>query len=268
MQLTIIGFGKMGEALARGMLHAELIAPGELVLADVAVERLGVVTQELDVRVTSDNALAVRDSDVVIFAVKPSLVAPVAREIAAALRPGAIILSIAAGITLRQLAMAFNRADLVLARAMPNTPCLVRAGAIGLSMAAGAGAEATQMVCRLLSAVGMVESVPEAQLDAVTGLSGSGPAYIAVLIEALADGGVLAGLSRHQAERLAAQTVLGTARLILETGQHPAQVKDAVASPGGTTIAGLAALEAGGLRHALIAAVHAAADRARELSGE
>jgi len=178
------------------------------------------------------------------------------------------VLSIAAGITLRQLAAALARTDLILARAMPNTPCLVGAGAIGLSLAAGAPAEAAQTVCRLLSAVGLVESVLEAQLDAVTGLSGSGPAYIAVLIEALADGGVLAGLPRPQAERLAAQTVLGTARLILETGQHPAQVKDAVASPGGTTIAGVAALEAGGLRHALIAAVRAAAARARELSEE
>jgi pyrroline-5-carboxylate reductase len=268
MNLTIIGFGKMGETLARGMLSANLVSPEALILSDIEVERLGGLVHELGVRVTSDNALAVEESDVVILAVKPPLITSVARDIASSLKPGAIVLSIAAGITLRQLAAALNRADLVLARAMPNTPCLVGAGAIGLSLPVNAPHEAVATISRLLSAIGIVETVPESMLDAVTGLSGSGPAYIAVLIEALADGGVLAGLPRPQAERLATQTVLGTARLVMETGQHPAQVKDAVASPGGTTIAGLAALEAAGFRNALISAVRAAAVRARELSGE
>lgn len=268
MQLTIIGAGKMGETLARGLLRAEFLTPEELVLADTDVERVGLLGQALGVRVTSDNLSATRESDIVILAVKPAIIAPVAREISLLLKSGAIVLSIAAGITLRHLATALNRDDILLARAMPNGPCLIGAGAIGLSVPSGVPSTVTQTLSNLLSAIGIVEVLPESLLDGVTGLSGSGPAYIAVLIEALADGGVLAGLPRPQAERLAIQTVLGTAQLLQQTGQHPAQVKDAVASPGGTTIAGLAALEANGFRHALIAAVQAATLRARELSKE
>jgi pyrroline-5-carboxylate reductase len=151
---------------------------------------------------------------------------------------------------------------------MPNTPCLVGAGAIAVSFAHGASTEARQTVLELLGATGVVEEMPERLLDAVTGLSGSGPAYVAVFIEALADGGVLMGLPRAQAQELAIQTVLGTAQLIQATKQHPAQVKDAVSSPGGTTIAGVAALEDAGFRAAAIAAVKAATVRSRELSRE
>ncbi len=268
MTLTIIGAGKMGEALARGLLQANLATPDTLVLADPDVERVGSLGQLMGVRVTSDNTSAVADSEIVILAVKPGVVLSVAGEIAPALQPGTILLSIAAGVTLRQLHAALYRGDLVLARAMPNTPCLIGKGAIGLSLPAGTPAAAAQTVSNLLSAIGMVELLPESLLDAVTGLSGSGPAYVAVLIEALADGGVLAGLPRAQAERLAMQTVLGTAALLQESGEHPGQVKDAVASPGGTTITGLAELEAHGFRHALISAVRAAAARAKALSGE
>lgn len=268
MRLTIIGAGNMGEALARGIVRAGLVAPGALTLADVAGERVAAVAGALGAASTTENTQAAAGADVVILAVKPALVAPVCRELAPVLPPGAAVLSIAAGVTLAQLHAALGRADLLLARAMPNTPCLVGAGAIGVCFDAAVPAETRATLRGLLSAVGLVEEVPEAQLDAVTGLSGSGPAYIAVLIEALADGGVLMGLPRAQAQRLALQTVRGTAQLLQETGQHPAQVKDAVSSPGGTTIAALAALEAAGFRHAVMSAVKAAAARARELSGE
>jgi len=174
----------------------------------------------------------------------------------------------AAGVTLRQVRIALGRDDTPIARAMPNTPCLVGAGATGLTVEPNMPAEMRDMLIRLLASVGIVEEVPESLQDAVTGLSGSGPAYIAVLIEAMADGGVLMGLPRAQALRLAIQTVRGAAVLLQETGRHPAEVKDAVSSPGGTTIAGLAALEAAGFRHATITAIQAGAARARELSEE
>ncbi|MHB9022865.1 MAG: pyrroline-5-carboxylate reductase [Armatimonadota bacterium] len=266
MNLTIIGAGKMGEALARGILQAGVLAPAELTLWDIAASRVRALAAELGAQAATEPARAVSEAAVVILAVKPKDMAAACRDIAQPLPAGATVLSIAAGVTLAQIERALARPDIVLARAMPNTPCLVRAGAIGLSFADGASEEARQTVCSLLAPLGLVEEMPESLLNAVTGLSGSGPAFIAIFIEALTDGGVLMGLPREQAERLAAQTVFGTAKLMLDTGQHPAQIKDAVSSPGGTTIAGIAALEEGGLRPAAIAAVKAAALRAQALS--
>lgn len=268
MLITIIGAGKMGEALAHGMLQAGLLTPPEITFADVATQRLETLADELGIVRAASNVEAVRQAEVVILAVKPKDLKTVCREIAPAIPAQAIVLSIAAGITLGQLATALDRPDLVLARAMPNTPCLVGAGAIGLSFSEHVQRSTRETVVQLLSATGLVEEVPESLLNAVTGLSGSGPAYVAMFVEALADGGVLAGLPRQQAQQLALQTVLGTAKLLLDTAQHPGQVKDAVSSPAGTTIAGVAALEAGGFRATIIAAVKAAALRAQELAGE
>lgn len=268
MKLTIIGAGKMGEALAHGIVQAGLVTPRHLTFADVAAVRVQALAAALGANAATDNAAAVREAFMVILAVKPKDIRAVCREISPALPPQAIVLSIAAGITLQTLSVSLERQDLFLARAMPNTPCLVGAGAIGLCFAPGAPAEVRQTVSQLLAPTGLVEEMSESLLDAVTGLSGSGPAYIAILIEALADGGVLMGLPRAQAQQLAAQTALGTAKLILETGQHPAQVKDAVSSPGGTTIAGVEALEAGGFRATIMAAVKAATMRSRAQSGE
>jgi pyrroline-5-carboxylate reductase len=258
----------MGEALARGILQAGVVKPTELTLWDIAGTRVRGLAADLGAQAAADPAAAAREASVVILAVKPKDMPSACLDIAPALPANATVLSIAAGVTLAQLAHMLARPDLILARAMPNTPCLVRAGAIGLSFAEGASEEARQTVRGLLTPLGLVEELPESLLNAVTGLSGSGPAFIAILIEALADGGVLTGLPRSHAERLAAQTVYGTAKLILETGQHPAQVKDAVSSPGGTTIAGIAALEEAGFRAAAIAAVKAATLRAQALSGE
>jgi pyrroline-5-carboxylate reductase len=268
MSIAIIGGGRMGEALAQGLVRAALVTADALAISDVVAERVASLSQTLGVRGTTDNRDAVQGADCVILAVKPAEIGPVCRHLAPVLAPGTLVVSIAAGIPLVQIAAALARTDLALARAMPNTPCLVRQGAIGVSFAAEVSAADRARVRTLLSALGVVEEVSESLLDAVTGLSGSGPAYVALFIEALADGGVLAGLPRAQALRLAAETVRGTAALLLETGQHPAQLKDAVASPGGTTIAGLAALEAGGFRHAAIAAVTAATARAKALAGD
>lgn len=268
MATALLGAGKMGEALARGILGAGLLSPAELRLSDVITAQAQALAAELGAVAAPNNTAAVTGADLVILAVKPQIIAPVCREIAPTLAPGAIILSLAAGVTLRTVREALGRDDLLLARTMPNTPCLVGAGAFGLAFPAGTPEPARARVTRLLAATGLVEELPESMLDAVTGLSGSGTAYIAVLIEALADGGVQAGLPRAAAQRLAAQTVFGAAKLVMESGQHPAQVKDAVASPGGTTMAGLAALEAHGFRNALISAVRAASARSRELSGE
>ncbi len=266
MNVTIIGAGKMGEALARGILRAGLLLPTELTFADVATVQLQELADALGATAAMDNVEAVREATLVILAVKPNTIAQVCREIAPVLLSGAIVLSIAAGISLRQLAAVLERDDVILARAMPNTPCLVGAGAIGLSFTEQAPAEARTTVAELLAPTGLVLSMTETQLDAVTGLSGSGPAFVALFIEALADGGVLMGLPRAQAAQLAAQTVFGTAKLILETGLHPAQVKDMVSSPGGTTIAGIAALEKAGFRAAAISAVKSATMRSQELS--
>lgn len=268
MTLAILGAGKMGEALARGILAAGMLPPDELTLADVDLPRVTALATELGCQAAASNADAVDGAWLVVLAVKPQIIPAVCRDIAPKLSRKATVLSIAAGVTLKTLAASLNCPLLALARAMPNTPCLVSAGAIGLSFADGAPIELRRAVNELLQAVGVVEEVPESQLDAVTGLSGSGPAYIAVLIEALADGGVLAGLPRATAQRLAVQTVYGTAKLVADTAQHPAAVKDAVSSPGGTTITALSVLEERGFRGAIMDAVRAAAARARELSGE
>lgn len=269
MQLTIIGgAGKMGEAMARGILASQRITPAELMIADAAAPHLLELADTLGVRATRDNIEAVREADIVILAVKPYLVSEVCAEIATAVPAGSIILSIAAGVTLQQIHTAMWRDDLLLARTMPNTPTLVGAGAFGLAFDHDVPDDARDRIRQLLTPLGVVAEVPETQLDAVTGLSGSGPAYVAIFIEALTDGAVQMGLPRAQAHRLAVQTVLGTAQLIQQGEQHPALVKDAVTSPGGTTIAGIAALEEAGFRHAVMAAVRAATRRACELSGE
>ena len=216
-------------------------------------------------RATADNREVVAGSDLLVLAVKPQSMAALLAEIRPIVTARHLIVSIAAGITLRQLADGLGP-DRRLVRVMPNTPCLVGASAVGLcAPATGATPEDVALVDRLLNAVGRAFRLPEHLLDAVTGLSGSGPAFVYVIIEALSDGGVRVGLPRDVATALAAQTVLGSAKMVLETGLHPGVLKDKVTSPGGTTIAGLHALERGGLRAALIDAVEAATRRATEL---
>ena len=203
-------------------------------------------------------------ANVLILAVKPQVLPAALKELAEQIGPDQLVVSIAAGIRLSVLESGLRPGTRVI-RVMPNTPCLVGAGACGISTGSHATSRDMEIVSALLESVGIVEVIPEKLMDALTGLSGSGPAYVFQMIEALSDGGVLMGLPRKTATRLAAQTLLGSARMVLETGEHPGQLKDAVTSPGGTTIAGIHALESGGLRTALMNAVRASAIRSAEL---
>ncbi len=261
--IAVIGAGQMGEALVGGWLAAKAAAPEALFATDTSVERRDLMKRRFGIRTGSDNREAAAWADVVVLAVKPQTLDGVVRDLAPALA-GKLVLSIAAGVTIERLAKLVPR-GMRIVRAMPNMPVLVREGVSALSFGAGVTESDQQLARRLFEAVGRTVVVDERLMDAVTGLSGSGPAYVFLAIEALADGGVKMGLPRTVADLLAAQTLLGAAKLVLETGEHPAKLKDRVASPGGTTIAGLHRLEQGGFRAALIAAVEAAATRSVEL---
>ncbi len=261
--IAVIGAGQMGEALVGGWLAAKAAAPEALFATDTSVERRDLMKRRFGIRTGSDNREAASWADVVVLAVKPQTLDGVVRDLAPVLA-GKLVLSIAAGVTIERLAKLVPR-GMRIVRAMPNTPVLVREGVSALSFGAGVTESDQQLARRLFEAVGRTVVVEERLMDAVTGLSGSGPAYAFLAIEALADGGVKMGLPRTVADLLAAQTLLGAAKLVLETGEHPAKLKDRVASPGGTTIAGLHRLEQGGFRAALIAAVEAAANRSVEL---
>jgi pyrroline-5-carboxylate reductase len=264
MRVGFLGAGRMAAALAKGLISARFTAVDSIVASDPhSTARESFATQS-GARAIDSNLEVVRSSDVVVLAVKPQNAADVLAEIRSEFKPGHLLISIAAGVPLKTL-MGFLGSEARLVRVMPNTPCLVGAGAAAYALGGGATAADGELVRRLLTTVGLAFELPEPLLDAVTGLSGSGPAYVYQVIEALSDGGVLVGLSRDVATKLAAQTVLGAAQMVLQTGQSPAVLKDAVASPAGTTIAGLHALESGGLRAALMNAVQAATLRSREL---
>jgi len=265
-RIGFLGAGKMATALARGWLQAGLVSAMRVGASDPLPAAREAFTQATGVKAADDNLAVVQNSDVVILAVKPQNMDALLEEIRPALTSRHLIVSIAAGIPIGHLATGLGF-DSRIIRVMPNTPCLVGASASAFAAAPTATAQDVELVTRLLGSVGKAIQVPERLLDAVTGLSGSGPAYVAVIIEALSDGGVRMGLPRDVATLLAAQTVLGSAKLLLDEKLHPAQLKDMVASPGGTTIAGLHALERGGLRAALIDAVEAATKRSAELGG-
>jgi len=264
--IAMIGSGQMGEALIGGWLAAKTVPPEALVATDASGERRDLMKRRFGVRTGTDNRDAASRADVVVLAVKPQILDGVMKELSPALA-GKLVLSIAAGVTIAHL-MKLGPKGTRFVRVMPNTPVLVREGVSALSFGEGVSEKDQQLARRLFEAVGRAVVVEEKLMDAVTGLSGSGPAYVFMAIEALADGGVKMGLPRKVADLLAAQTVLGAARMVLDTGEHPAKLKDRVASPGGTTIAGLHRLEQGGLRAALMAAVEAAAKRSEELGRE
>ena len=259
-----LGAGKMATALARGWLAAGLVSGDRSLASDPVPQARESFHAETGLRATAVNREVVETSDLLVLAVKPQSMPALLAEIRPWVAGRHLVISIAAGITLRQLADGLG-GDSRLVRVMPNTPCLVGASAAGYSPGSAASADDCALVDRLLNAVGRAFRLPESLLDAVTGLSSSGPAFVYVVIEALSDGGVRVGLPREVATALAAQTVLGAAKMVLETGQHTGILKDMVTSPGGTTIAGLHALERGGLRAALMDAVEAATRRATEL---
>jgi pyrroline-5-carboxylate reductase len=263
-RIGFLGAGKMATALARGWLTAGLTRPDRLLVSDPLPEARQAFTATCGVKAGADNREVVTSSDLLVLAVKPQSMPGLLAEIRPVVTNRQLNVSIAAGISLEKLAAGLGT-DRRLIRVMPNTPCLIGASASAYSSGGTATAQDIELVDRLLKAVGLAFCVPESQLDAATGLSGSGPAFVYVMIEALSDGGVRMGLPRDVATALAAQTVFGAAKMVLETGSHPATLKDMVASPGGTTIAGLHALERGGLRAALIDAVEAATRRSVEL---
>jgi pyrroline-5-carboxylate reductase len=264
-RIGFIGSGKMGAALIQGIVRAGLATAATVTASDVVAEAREKLRKESGIRVTDSNAEVVKSSDVVVLAIYPQVVLKVLPEIAALVTDEHLIVSIAAGITTKQMLDGLGAPRRVV-RVMPNTPALVGAGAAGYCVAGNATEADAQFMSEFLGVVGRAWQVDERHLDAVTGLSGSGPAYVFTIIEALSDGGVRMGLPRHVATALAAQTVFGSAKMLLETGLHTGQLKDQVTSPGGTSIAGIHALERGGLRAALMNAVEAATQRSQELS--
>jgi len=263
-RVGFIGGGNMGEALVRGLIGANVV-PADLIAAtDVRTERTRELTKQYGIAAHGDNARCVREADVVILAVKPQVMGDVVREIAPAVTARHLLISIAAGVATATIRAALGK-DARIIRVMPNTPALVLHGATAIARGRGLERDDLATAEEIFGAVGRVVILDEDLMDAVTGLSGSGPAYVAIVIESLADGGVKMGLDRATAMTLATQTVLGSARLLAETGMHPGALKDMVSSPGGTTIAGISALEEGGLRTTFIRAVERATQRSREL---
>jgi pyrroline-5-carboxylate reductase len=265
LKLGILGSGNMGEALVSGLIVSGSARPQEILCTDVRPERLRELEARYGVRTASDNRAAVSQSDVVIYAVKPQLMAEVLKETAEALDMTKLVISIAAGVPLRAIESLLGR-ELRLIRVMPNIAASVKESATALSAGRHARPEDIELALAIFNSVGKAVFLRENYLmDAITGLSGSGPAYIFIIVDALADAGVKMGLSRKDAQYLAAQTVLGAAKMLMETGEHPGQLKDRVTSPGGTAIAGIHTLEKGGLRTTLINAVEAATQRSKEL---
>lgn len=260
--IGFIGAGNMGEALIKGILKAQLASPREIVITDASQIRRAELGDRYNVTVTENNREAAARSEVIVLAVKPQIIHGVLKEIRDR-ADNKLLISIAAGVKLSSLRACLAQ-DARIIRVMPNTPALVLEGMTAIC-SDGASQEDVAMTERIFSAVGKVAVVREELIDAVTGLSGSGPAYIAIMIEALSDGGVLMGLPRKTAQELALQTVMGTARLLMDAQYHPAVLKDMVSSPGGTTIQGIHALEKGGLRACLMEAVRSATVRSKEL---
>lgn len=267
LAIGFLGAGQMATALAKGWTAAGLLDKARSLASDPYLAAREKFQSSTGVRSVTSNAEVVDAADVLVLAVKPQTMNAVLDEVRSNLTDKHLVVSIAAGITLKHLAESLGT-DTRLIRVMPNTPCLVGASAAGFAAGPAATEADTDLVAKLFNAVGKAYAVPEHLLDAVTGLSGSGPAFVYVLIEALADGGVRVGLPRDVALALAAQTVYGSAKMVLETGSHPAVLKDAVASPGGTTIAGLHALERAGVRAGIMDAVEAAAKRSAELGAK
>ncbi len=265
-KLTIgfLGAGKMATALAKGFLHAGLVTGKQLIASDVSEAACSAFAKETGAKTTNSNPDVAKFADVLILAVKPDQVAGALDDIRDEVTEKHLLISIAAGVTLARLEAGLG-ADARIIRVMPNTPALVGASATGFALGKSAIPADAELAKKLFSAVGVAFQVKESLLDAVTGLSGSGPAYVYLFIESLSDGGVAAGLPRDIATKLAAQTVLGAAQMVLETGQHPGALKDMVTSPGGTTIEGLHELEKGKLRGTVMSAVRAATDKSKKL---
>ena len=262
--IGFLGAGSMGEALIRGLLAGKLCEPGSVGASGPRRARMDELAGRYGIRATTDNIALVESSRILVLSTKPQILERVLLEVSQHLQPGALVISIAAGVSTESIESRLRPGTRVV-RAMPNTPALVQAAATAIAAGAHATDEDLALARVVFDAVGITVQLDEGQLDAVTGLSGSGPAYIFLISEAMADAGVKVGLSRRNAQLLAAQTVMGSAKLLIDTNGHPGQLKDMVTSPGGTAIAGLHTLEEGGMRTTLINAVESATRRSREL---
>jgi len=263
-KIGLLGAGNMAGALIRGLLGSKTLRPEQIRASDLRAEHLAELEKSYGIRTHTDNAELLAWANVVVLAVKPQVIDRVLEQVASEINSDTLLISLAAGVPLRAIEARLPDGARVL-RAMPNTAAMALAGATGIAPGVHASPEDTRFAQALFDAVGRSVVLDESLMDAVTGLSGSGPAYVMLIIDALADGGVKVGLHRETALMLAAQTVYGSAKLLLETGEHPGRLKDMVTSPGGTTIAGLHTLESGGLRHTLMNAVEVATRRATEL---
>jgi len=265
LKIGVIGGGNMAEAIVKGLLKSENNRPASIIVSDVSASRRDYLAQTLHVTVTDDNTQIILNSDVIVLAVKPNVVEEVIGNIRETITDKQTLISIAAGVKTKSIEKWLNHPIPVI-RVMPNTPALVGAGISALAAGKYACDENMNIARGILSSIGKVVDTDEKLLDAVTGLSGSGPAYVFEFIDALAAGGVKEGLRKDVALLLAAQTVLGSALLVLESGDHPSILRDKVTSPGGTTIAGLYALESGSFKATVMDAVSCATERSRELS--
>jgi len=264
LKIGFIGSGKMATALALGLVKSGIIKTDSIVASDVIAQARDSFAQKTGAHVLDNNIALVNKTDVIILAVKPNSVSSVLREIHQALE-GKLLISIAAGINLKTLIESTPHSARII-RAMPNTAVLVSAGATAFTCGPNVSEEDKSIASAIFSSVGLAVSVQENLLNAVTGLSGSGPSYAFLIIEAMSDGGVACGLPRNLATQLAAQTLLGSARMVLELGLHPGELKDMVTSPGGTSIEGIHQLEINGVRGAIISAIRAATNKAKTLS--
>jgi len=263
-KIGLLGAGNMADALIRGLLASGSVSIDQIRASDIRRERLEHLAKDRGIRASVDNRELASWANLLVLSVKPQVIDRVLDDIAGTVREDTLVVSIAAGVPIRSIEARLHTGVHVV-RAMPNTAATVLAGATGVAPGAHATDEDVAITKALFDAVGRTVILDESLIDAVTGLSGSGPAYVMLAIEALADGGVKVGLHRDTALLLAAQTVYGSAKLLLETGEHPGRLKDMVTSPGGTAIAGLHTLEAGGLRRTLMDAVENATHRAEEL---
>ena len=267
MRIGVIGAGAMGSALVRGLVRKGVANVQEVNVADIDGERLGKLAKEVGVRTFKDNAPIAREAEVLLICVKPQHMPDALASLRPYISSRHLVISIAAGVRIGTIEGQLPDGTRVI-RAMPNQACQVGQSATAFSLGSKATEADRSTAERVFSAVGIAYVVEERLLDAVTGLSGSGPAYAYIMMDAMAEGGIEMGLQRGVAVALAAQTLLGAATMVLETGMHPEELRNLVTSPGGTTIAGIRALERGGFRSAIIKAVMEAAKRSKELSGE
>jgi len=263
-KIGIIGTGNMGEALIDGLIHSRSSVPENIICSDIRSDKLKLARENYGITSKTNNTDVVKLSDIIIYAIKPQIMTKILKETNDYLDSSKIIISIAAGVPLSYIESCLNK-ELRLIRVMPNIAASVKEGASAIAPGSHVLKNDLQVAKAIFDSVGKSVIIEESLMDAITGLSGSGPAYIFLIVDALADAGVKMGLARDDSLFLSSQTVLGAAKLLIETKEHPGQLKDKVTSPGGTAIAGLHTLEQGGLRTTLINAVEAATNRAKEL---